>query len=187
LLSAFDGYVGTEVVQAALRLAALVWVRPGELRHAKWADIDLEAKEWRFTLSKTKTPHIVPLSTQAVTILRDLQPLTRNSEFVFPGGRSVRRPMSNNAVLAALRSLGIGQDEMSGHGFRAMARTIGAEVLKFPADHIDHQLGHAVKDPNGRAYNRTTFLPERHEMLQRWADYLDELKAAAKARSEKAA
>jgi integrase len=185
LLLAFEGYIGTEIVRAALHLAPLVWVRPGELRHARWADIDLDAKEWRFTLSKTNTPHIVPLCRQAVAILRDLHPLTRGSDFVFPGGRSVRRPMSNNAVLAALRSLGIRQDEMSGHGFRAMARTIGAEVLKFPGDHIDHQLGHAVKDPNGRAYNRTTFLPERHEMLQRWADYLDELKAEAILRAQR--
>lgn len=178
ILRAVDGYEGTPVVRAALRLAPLVFVRPGELRAAKWADIDLEAAEWRFTVSKTGQAHIVPLSSQAVAILRELQPLTGRSEYVFPSARSAHRPMSDNAVLAALRRLGIGKDEMSGHGFRASARTILDEVLNFRADLIEHQLAHAVRDPLGRAYNRTAHLPERKKMMQAWSDYLDTLKAA---------
>jgi integrase len=177
ILRALDGYGGTPVVCAALRLAPLVFVRPGELRHAKWADIDLEAAEWRFLVTKTGTQHVVPLSSQAVEILRELQPITRRSEFVFPSARSAKRPMSDNAVLAAMRRMGIGKDEMSGHGFRAMARTILDEVLGFRPDFIEHQLAHAVRDPNGRAYNRTAHLAERRKMMQVWADYLDGLKA----------
>jgi integrase len=102
--------------------------------------------------------------------------LTGTGRFVFPGARSSKRPMSDNAILAAMRRLGIGKDEMSGHGFRAMARTILDEVLGVRPDYIEHQLAHAVKDPNGRAYNRTSFLPERREMMQQWADYLDKLR-----------
>jgi len=177
ILRALDGYEGTPVVRAALRLAPLVFVRPGELRHAKWADIDLEAAEWRFLVTKTGTQHVVPLSSQAVEILRELEPVTRRSEFVFPSARSAKRPMSDNAVLAAMRRMGIGKGEMSGHGFRAMARTILDEVLGFRPDFIEHQLAHAVRDPNGRAYNRTAHLAERRKMMQVWADYLDGLKA----------
>ena len=179
LLRAIDDYQGTVTVRCALRLAPLVFVRPGELRKAEWADIDLEAGEWRYTVTKTKTPHIVPLSTQAVAILRELHPLTGGGRFVFPGARTNGRPMSDNAVLAALRRLGISKDEMSGHGFRAMARTILDEVLGVRPDFIEHQLAHAVRDPNGRAYNRTAHLPERRKMMQQWADYLDKLKAGA--------
>jgi len=168
------------VVKAALRLAPLVFVRPGELRSAEWGDIDLDAAEWRFITSKTKTPHIVPLATQAVAILRELRPRTGNGRYVFPSPRTGARPMSDNAVLAALRRSGIETDEMSGHGFRAMARTILDEVLGFRADIIEHQLAHAVRDPNGRAYNRTAHLPERKRMMQEWADYLDKLKADVK-------
>lgn len=176
LLRAIDGYQGTLTVRSALRLAPLVFVRPGELRRAKWADINLDASEWRYTVSKTDTPHIVPLSKQAVAILQELQPLTGDGEYVFPGGRSPRRPMSDNALLAAMRRMGIGKDEMSGHGFRAMARTILDEILGIRPDLIEHQLAHAVKDPNGRAYNRTAHLTERRKMMQTWADYLDGLK-----------
>ena len=176
LLRMIDGYEGTLTVQSALRLAPLVFVRPGELRTALWSDVDLEAAEWRYLVSKTKTPHIVPLSSQAVAILRELQPLTRGSMFVFPSARSEKRPMSDNAILAALRSLGVDKDEMSGHGFRAMARTILDEVLNVRPDLIEHQLAHAVKDPNGRAYNRTAYLRERRAMMQTWADYLDALR-----------
>ena len=118
----------------------------------------------------------MPLSEQAVAILRDLQPLTGRSEYVFPGVRSARRPMSENTVNAALRYMGIDGDTMSGHGFRAMARTILDEVLQFRPDYIEHQLAHAVRDPNGRAYNRTAHLPERRKMMQAWADYLDQLR-----------
>jgi integrase len=179
ILRQLDGYTGSLVVRCALRLAPLVFVRPGELRHAEWADIDLEAAEWRYTVTKTDTQHIVPLSCQAVEILRELHPLTGRGGYVFPGARSTARPMSENAVLAAMRSLGIGKEIMSGHGFRAMARTILDEVLGFRPDYIEHQLAHAVRDPNGRAYNRTAHLPERRKMMQEWADYLDKLKAGA--------
>jgi integrase len=179
VLRALDSYEGTLTVRCALRLAPLVFVRPGELRHAKWADIDLEAAEWRYTVTKTDTQHIVPLSRQAIEILTELHPLTGRGHYVFPGARSAARPMSDNAILAAMRRMGIGKDEMSGHGFRAMARTILDEVLGFRPDYIEHQLAHAVRDPNGRAYNRTAHLPERRKMMQDWADYLDKLKAGA--------
>lgn len=179
LLRMIDGYQGSAIVHAAMRLAPLVFVRPGELRQAKWADIDLDAAEWRYTVTKTATQHIVPLSTQAIAILRETQPLTGASAYAFPSARSWQRPMSDNAILAAMRRMGIGRDEMSGHGFRAMARTILDEVLGVRPDLIEHQLAHAVRDPNGRAYNRTAHLPERRKMMQTWADYLDKLKAGA--------
>ena len=179
LLREIDGYQGTFTVLCALRLAPLVFVRPGELRFAQWVHIDLEAAEWRYTARKTDTPHIVPLATQAVAILRELHAVTGHGQYVFPGGRSPKRAMSDNAILAALRRMGIAKDEMSGHGFRAMARTILDEVLGVRPDLIEHQLAHAVRDPNGRAYNRTAHLPERRKMMQQWADYLDKLKAGA--------
>jgi integrase len=177
ILRAMDGYEGTLTVRCALRLAPLVFVRPGELRRAEWSDIDLDTKEWRYTVTKTNTPHIVPLARQAVEILRELRPLTGNGRYVFPCARSNTRPMSDNAILAAMRRAGIEKDEMSAHGFRAVARTVLDEVLGFRPDYIDHQLAHAVRDPNGRAYNRTAHLPERRKMMQQWADYLDTLKA----------
>lgn len=177
LLRMMDSYQGTFTVSCALRLAPLVFVRPGELRKAEWADIDLEKAEWRYTVTKTNTPHIVPLARQALAILHELEPLTGRGRFVFPGARSQDRPMSDNAILAAMRRLGIGKDEMSGHGFRAVARTILDEVLGVRPDFIEHQLAHAVRDPNGRAYNRTAHLAERRKMMQTWADYLDGLKA----------
>ncbi len=149
VLRALDSYEGTLTVRCALRLAPLVFVRPGELRHAKWADIDLDAAEWRYTVTKTDTQHIVPLSRQAVEILRELYPLTGRGHYVFHSARSSSRPMSDNAILAAMRRMGIAKEEMSGHGFRAMARTILDEVLGFRPDFIEHQLAHAVRDPNG--------------------------------------
>lgn len=179
ILRAMDGYEGTLTVRCALRLAPLVFVRPGELRNAEWTNIDFEAAEWRYLVTKTNTQHIVPLSRQAVEILLELQPLTGNSRFVFPSARSHQRPMSDNAILAAMRRLGIDKEEMSGHGFRAVARTILDEVLGVRPDFIEHQLAHAVRDPNGRAYNRTAHLPERRKMMQQWADYLDKLKVGA--------
>lgn len=178
ILLAMDGYRGTLIVRCALRLAPLVFVRPGELRTAEWEGIDLEAAEWRYFVTKTQTDHLVPLSTQAVAILRELKPLTGKGRYVFPSARTSAKPMSNNAVLAAMRSLGIGQDEMSGHGFRAVARTILDEVLGVRPDFIEHQLAHAVRDPNGRAYNRTAHLAERRKMMQEWSNYLDQLKAS---------
>ncbi len=176
LLRMIDGYQGSLIVSCAMRLAPLVFVRPGELRTAEWADIDFEKKEWRYTVTKTGTLHIVPLSSQALTILQELRPLTGSGRFVFPSARGNKRPMSDNAILAAMRRLGITKDEMSGHGFRAMARTILDEVLGIRPDYIEHQLAHAVRDPNGRAYNRTAHLPERRKMMQQWADYLDSIK-----------
>lgn len=178
LLRALHGYQGTVVVRAALKLAPLVFVRPGELRQAKWADIDLKGAEWRYLVTKTKTQHVVPLSTQAVAILQELHPYTKRSPYVFPSERTASRAMSENTINAALRNLGYDRDTMTGHGFRAMARTLLDEVLGFRPDYIEHQLAHAVKDPLGRAYNRTTHLPERKKMMQAWADYLDGLRTA---------
>jgi integrase len=177
LIRAIDAYSGSFITKCALRLAPLVFVRPGELRQAEWAEVDLEAAEWSLPASKMKMrqPHLVPLSRQAVAILRELHPLTGHGRYVFPGGRSPRRAMSNNAVLAALRRMGFAKEEMSGHGFRAMARTILDETLHFRPDYIEHQLAHAVKDPNGRAYNRTAHLSERKKMMQAWADHLETL------------
>ncbi len=183
ILRALDGYEGTLTVRCALRLAPLVFVRPGELRNAQWADIDFEAAEWRYLVTKTNTQHIVPLARQAIEILLELQPLTVNSLFVFPSARSFTRPMSDNAILAAMRRLGIDKEEMSGHGFRAVARTILDEVLGVRPDFIEHQLAHAVRDPNGRAYNRTAHLPERRKMMQQWANYLDKLKSVTEIKS----
>ena len=179
ILRAMEGYEGSLIVRCALRLAPLVFVRPGELRKAEWADIDLDAGEWRYTTSKTGTQHIVPLARQALEILRELRPLTERSKYVFPNGRSFKRPMSDNAVLAAMRRMGIDKEEMSGHGFRAVARTLLDEELNVRPDYIEHQLAHAVRDPNGRAYNRTAHLAERKQMMQIWADYLERLKSGA--------
>jgi integrase len=176
LLRMIWGYQGGHIVRCALRLNPLVFVRPGELRRAEWKDIDLEKAEWRYLVTKTKLQHIVPLSKQAIEILQELHPLTGNKQYVFTNPRSPLKPMSENAVLAALRALGIEKDEMTGHGWRATARTLLDEVLGFRPELIEHQLAHAVKDPLGRAYNRTQHLDERREMMQRWADYLNELR-----------
>ena len=180
ILRTMDSYEGTLPVRCAMRLTPLLFVRPGELRAAKWEDIDLEERQWRSVVTKTKIPHIVPLSRQAVEILKELRPLTGEGTYVFPIARTTSRPMSDNAILAAMRRAGIDKGEMTGHGFRAVARTILDEVLGVRPDYIEHQLAHAVRDPNGRAYNRTAHLPERRKMMQQWADYLDRLKAGAK-------
>lgn len=179
LLRAIDAYHGSLPTKIALQLAPLTFVRPGELRHAEWSEIDLEAAEWNIPAGKMKMrqPHLVPLSRQAVDLLTELQPLTGRRQYVFPGGRSPKVPMSNNALNAALRRMGYDKDTMTAHGFRAMARTVLDEELGFRPDYIEHQLAHAVRDPNGRAYNRTSHLPERRKMMQAWADYLDALKA----------
>jgi integrase len=176
LLRAIDGYSGTFIVRCALRLAPLLFVRPGELRQAEWAEFDLDAAEWNIPAERMKMrePHLVPLCAQAVAILRELEPLTGNGRrYVFPSARSPKRPMSNNAVNAALRRMGFDKDTMTGHGFRAMGRTVLDETLGFRPDFIEHQLAHAVRDPNGRAYNRTAHLAERRKMMQAWADFLD--------------
>lgn len=176
LLRMIWNYQGSPIVAAALKLGPLTFVRPGELRQAQWSEIDLEAAEWRFVASKTNTDHIVPLSTQAVEVLTQLHRISGHGTYVFPSARSNLRPMSNMAVNAAMRRLGIDKDEFTGHGWRATARTMLDEVLGFRPDFIEHQLAHAVRDPNGRAYNRTAFLPERHKMMRAWADYLDTLR-----------
>lgn len=181
LLRAIDDYSGGFVVKCALKMAPLVFVRPGELRHMEWTELDFENAQWNIPAGKMKMkePHLVPLSKQAIDILKELQALTGTSRYVFPSGRSFDRALSDNAILAALRRMGYAKDEMSGHGFRAMARTILDEVLQVRPDFIEHQLAHAVRDPNGRAYNRTAHLNERRKMMQTWADYLDKLKAGA--------
>lgn len=178
LLRAIDGYQGSFPVICALKLAPLIFVRPGELRSMQWQDVELENSEWRYFVTKTKVKHIVPLSRQAKAILQELHPLTGRGRYAFPSERTPlgNRCMSENALNAALRRLGYSKDKMTCHGFRAMARTILDEVLNVRPDFIEHQLAHAVRDPNGRAYNRTAHLPERHKMMQQWADYLDELK-----------
>ena len=182
LLRAIDGFKGSFVVRCALQLAPLVFVRPGELRHAEWSEVDLDRGVWSISSGKMKMrqDHIVPLCRQSVGILRELFPLTGSGRYVFPGHRSPLRPLSENAVLAALRRMGFTKDEMTGHGFRAMARTILDEVLQVRPDFIEHQLAHTVRDPNGRAYNRTAHLAERRKMMQLWADYLEGLKKGAK-------
>lgn len=178
LMRAIYGYTGHPTTVAALKLAPLVFVRPGELRTAEWAEIDLEAAEWRIPGSKMKMghDHIVPLCKQAVDILRSIQPLTGAGRYVFPSIRTGQRPMSENTVNSALRALGYPTEVHTGHGFRALARTIMDEVLEMRVDLIEHQLAHTVKDPNGRAYNRTAHLPARRKMMQKWGDYLDKLR-----------
>lgn len=175
LLIMMNEYQGSFIIKSALKLAPLVFVRPGELRQALWAEIDLERAEWRYKITKTNTEHLVPLSKQAVQILKDLHPFTNHSQYVFPSPRSVSRPLSDNALLSALRVMGISKETTSIHGFRATARTLLDEELGVRPDLIEHQLGHSVKDPLGRAYNRTTFLHERRLMMQQWADYLNTL------------
>lgn len=178
LLRALDTYQGSIITRCALQLAPLLFVRPGELRHAQWEEIDLERAEWNIPPEKMKMrmPHLVPLPEQAVAILQELYPLTGHGKYVFRGERSHERPMSENTVNAALRYLGYPSEIATGHGFRATAGTILDEVLGIRPDIIEHQLAHAVRDPLGRAYNRTSHLPERRKMMQRWADYLDGLK-----------
>jgi len=170
-------------VQCALKLAPLFFVRPGELRKAKWADFDLGKAEWSYfvtkTKTKTKTEHLVPLATQALETLRALHGLTGEREFVFPG-RDPKKPMSDAAINAALRRMGYDtRTEITGHGFRAMARTILHQELGITPEVIEHQLAHRVADTLGTAYNRTKFLPVRRKMMQQWADYLEKLKVGA--------
>ncbi len=188
LLRAIHDYQGQPVTRAALKLAPLVFLRPGELRHAQWDEIDLDAALWTIPASRMKrtkqqkisgSPHLVPLAAQAVAVLKDLKPLTGHGVFVFPSPRTPTRPMSENGVLSALRRMGIEKDEASGHGFRAMARTLLAERLGVDDNIIEAQLAHAVKDSLGRAYNRTEFVAQRRTMMQTWADYLDKLRQGA--------
>ena len=184
LISVIRSYQGGPIVRAALQLAPILFQRPGELRAAAWAEFDLDAALWTIPAARMKRrvegkrngePHFVPLPTQAVEILRKLHPITGQGTLLFPGERSHDRPISDNTLRAALQTLGYGPDVQSVHGFRATARTMLAEVLDFDPLIIEAQLAHAVKDANGRAYNRTTYMAKRAGMVQSWADYLDKL------------
>jgi integrase len=188
LLRAIDSYAATPVVRAALKLAPMVLLRPGELRFAEWPEIDLDAAMWTVPAIRMKrelrqklhgAPHLVPLPRQAVEVLRELHPLTGHAKMVFRGERHHDRAMSENTINAALRAMGFSADEVTGHGFRATARTMLQENLGFDPDVIEAQLAHAVRDPLGRAYNRTEFLEQRRKMLQAWANYLDKLRQGA--------
>jgi integrase len=196
LLRAIDAYQGGPAVRAALALAPLVFVRPGELRRAEWAEFDLEGATWTIPAARMKgrlkakqngPAHVVPLASQAVAILRELHPLTGTGRYVFPNPLTAERPLSDNGVLTALRRMGFAKDVMTGHGFRAIARTMIAERLGIAPEVIEAQLAHAVGDSLGRAYNRTKFLEQRREMMTRWADYLDRLREGAQVISFKAA
>jgi integrase len=180
LLRAIQGYQGDLATRCALKLAPLVFVRPGELRKAEWAEIDLAGAEWRIPAEKMKmrAVHIVPLSSQAVAILAELQPLTGRGKYVFPGVRDHERPMSENTINAALRRMGYTSDQMTGHGFRSMASTLLNEQ-GWHRDAIERQLAHAERDSVRAAYNYAEHLPERKRMMQAWADYLDGLAAGA--------
>jgi len=180
LLRNIEGYQGSFITRCALQLAPLVFLRPGELRRAEWAEIDLDTAEWRIPAARMKMDavHIVPLATQAIAILHEIQPLTSAGKYVFPGARSTTRPMSENAVLGALRRMGYATDEMTGHGFRSIASTLLNEQ-GFNRDAIERQLAHAERDSVRAAYNYAEYLPERRKMMQQWADYLDKLKAAS--------
>ncbi|MBN9371561.1 MULTISPECIES: site-specific integrase [unclassified Hydrogenophaga] len=188
LIRAIRGYKGGLVVRAALQLAPMLFQRPTELRAAEWSEFDLDAALWTIQAKRMKRtydgkangdPHLVPLPTQAVAILRELHHLTGDGVLLFPGEKGRSIPISDNTLRAALLTLGYGPDVQTVHGFRATARTLLDEVLEFDPLVIEAQLAHAVKDANGRAYNRTTYLKQRADMMQRWADYLDKLAAGA--------
>ena len=188
LLRAIDTYQGTPVVRAALALAPLVFLRPGELRKAEWLEFDLAGATWTIPAARMKgrkkakaegLPHIVPLSRQAIAILEELRPLTGGGQYLFPSQRGDDRPLSDNAILSALRRMGFSKEEVSGHGFRATARTMAVERLGVLPEVVEAQLAHAVGDALGRAYNRTQFLDQRVAMMQAWADYLDRLRDGA--------
>lgn len=180
LLRAIEDFTGAFVTRCALRLAPLVFVRPGELRHAEWTEFDFDKSEWRIPAGKMKMKeqHIVPLSAQAVAILREIQPLTGSGRYVFPSVRGGARPMSENTITGALRRLGFTKDEMTGHGFRSMASTLLHE-LGLPHAVIERQLAHGERNRVSAAYNFAEHLPERRKMMQTWADYLDKLKIGA--------
>jgi integrase len=180
LLKVIDGYGGTVIVKSALKIMPYIFVRTNELRHAKWADINFETNEWRYTVSKTKTPHIVPLAPQVIDILKELHQLTGGGELVFPSLYGKKKPISQSTMITALRAMDIPNEEMTIHGFRATARTLLEEVLGERYDIIEQQLAHSVRDPNGRAYNRTTHLTERKLMMEKWANYLDGLREKAR-------
>lgn len=180
LLRAIDGFKGSFTVQCALKIAPMLFVRPGELRMARWADINLDSGEWRYVVSKTKTDHLVPLPKQAVVLLRELHPFSGYGEYVFQGGHDPKKAMSEAAINAALKRMGYDtKTQITGHGFRAMARTILHERLGMDPHIIEHQLAHKVPDALGMAYNRTKFIEQRKAMMQAWADYLEKLRIGA--------
>jgi len=190
LLRAIESYQGTPVVRAALTLAPMVFLRPNEFRRAEWSEIDLESATWTIPSVRMKgrlkaklsgVPHIVPLAPQAVAVLRQLQPLTGKGRYVFPNPLTAERPMSENAILTALRRMGFAKEEVTGHGFRATARTILAERLDVAAELVEAQLAHAVSDSLGRAYNRARLLEQRRQMMTTWANYLDKLRTGFQA------
>jgi integrase len=183
LLIAIDAYEGTPVVKTAMQLSPILFQRPGEIRAMEWNEINWEAEQWELPAEKMKMgqPHIVPLPTQAIDLLKELHLFTGGGKYVFPSARGASRSLSDNGVRVALRTMGYDNNTMTPHGFRAMARTILDEVLNYRVDYIEHQLAHAVKDANGRAYNRTSHIAKRKIMMQKWADYLDNLKIQAKA------
>ena len=181
LLRAIAGYSGSCVTRCALQLAPYVFVRPGELRNAEWSEFDLDAAEWRIPAHKMKVKekHIVPLSSQAVAVLREIQALTGSGRYVFPSVRSDGRPMSENTVNAALRRMGYEKSDICGHGFRSMASTLLHEQ-GWKSDVIERQLAHRESNKVKAAYNHAQYLPERRKMMQSWADYLDALRDGAK-------
>lgn len=182
LLRSIEGYSGSIETRCALRLLPMLLMRPGELRHLEWSEIDVDAAQINIPAEKMKmrSAHLVPLSKQALATLAEIRPLTGSGKYVFPSTRSAERPISDNTLNACFRRMGYDKDTVTAHGFRATARTMLDEVLGFRPDMIEHQLAHAVKDPNGRAYNRTAFVEDRRRMMQHWSDYLDSLKAVAK-------
>ena len=176
--------------------ARCLTLRPGELRKAEWSEFDLDGATWTIPASRMKgrlkaklngPPHIVPLAPRAVAILRDLRPLTGRGRYVFPSPLTAERPLSDNGVLSALRRMGFGKDEVTGHGFRATVRTIAVERLGIAPEVVEAQLAHAVGDVLGRAYNRTQFLDQRRALMTKWAKYLDQLRSGAKVLPFKAA
>jgi integrase len=175
LLRRVETYWGHQTVCLALRVAPYVFLRPGNLRRMRWKEIDWNEKTWTTATTKNGEPLVVPLASQVIELLRELQEVNGNREWVFPSGHGRGLPMSENAVSGALNRLEL-QGIMTGHGFRAMAKTVLTERLGFRTEIIEMQLAHRVRDVHGRAYNRTTWLPERREMMQQWADYLDNLK-----------
>lgn len=176
----YGAYKGYYAVRYALRIMPYLFVRSKELITAKWADIDFEKCEWRYSVSKTKTPHIVPLAPQVMSIMDKLLAETGDSEFLFPSIRNHKKPICEVTLVNALRNMGYSSREMTIHGFRAIARTLLDEVLRERYDLIEHQLAHTVRDPNGRAYNRTQYLDDRKAMMSRWANYLDSLREKAR-------
>lgn len=183
LLLAIDSYQGSREVHCALRFSPLTFARPGEIRHAEWSEIDWDESLWYIPASKMKKErdHVVPLSRQAIEVLNDIRPFTKDYKYIFPNGRTPKRPMSENAVRIALRTMGYKKDEITPHGFRATARTLIDQELGFNDKFIERQLAHKPKGSLGEAYDRAKFLDKRKEMMQAWADYLDELRAKAEA------